>query len=258
MMNRQRMTFQLTPLLDLLLIVIFAQYMEVRDQAKSAQAKLDTERGSLEKQYYDRMVKLERQFAAKTKNLEATRSRYSQHYESIVKQHQQAGSALAAALNLPGTLMEQVLRLKSDGNLADAKNLETAVERMQEQISGRGTEMLQFILRYDEMQKHVSVWEVHLDDNGQVLFSDGDDAKTIVFQTTDEFTSRCFESSKAFAEPKPLVIVLFTYGDTQAGLRRKATDGLPSLIERLRKDSGNTRWFDFSLMWATVSQFIAD
>ena len=50
-MNRQRMTFQLTPLLDLLLIVIFAQYMEVQNQAKSAQTRLARERGSLEKQY---------------------------------------------------------------------------------------------------------------------------------------------------------------------------------------------------------------
>lgn len=248
MMNRQRMTFQLTPLLDLLLIVIFAQYMEVQNEATSAQSKLQEERSVLEQQFRERTTDLEKQFAAKSEELEATRRRYSKHYESIVRQHQQAGSALASALNLPGTLMEQVLRLRADGNVSDAENLQEAIQRMRDQISGRGAEMLEFILRYDEMQKHVSVWEIYLNDGGQVLFSDGENAETVVFRTMDEFASRCFEVSKSFSEPKPLVIILLTHGDAQAGLRRKATQGMTPLVEQLRKDAGNTRWFDFSLM----------
>ena len=42
MLSRKKLTFQLTPLLDLLLIVIFAQYMEV--QHTSAQAEQEIER----------------------------------------------------------------------------------------------------------------------------------------------------------------------------------------------------------------------
>ena len=108
--------------------------------------------------------------------------------------------------------------------------------------------MLQFILRYDEMQKHVSVWEIHLQDNGQAVFSDGDEVQMVSFRSVEEFVSRAFLSSKAFTEPKPLVIILLTHGDTQAGLRRHATDAMPLLVRQLRQDSGNTRWFDFSVM----------
>jgi hypothetical protein len=68
------------------------------------------------------------------------------------------------------------------------------------------------------------------------------------FGTVEEFVSRAFEVSKAFTEPKPLVIILLTHGDTQAGQRRRAVDGMPLLVAKLRRDAGNTRWFDFSLM----------
>lgn len=248
MKTRRRMTFQLTPLLDLLLIVIFAQYMEVQQKAESAQSEVEQQKVRLADEYNVRRDELEQRYAAQTKNLSAMRERYSAHYESILKQHQQAGSALASALNLPGKLMEQVLRLRTDGRTADAGNLEAAVKRMQDLLSVRDSEMLQFILRYDEMRKHVSVWEIHLQDSGQAAFSDGEQTQTVAFRTVEEFVSRLFQSSKAFTEPKPLVIILLTHGDTQAGLRRRATDGMPLLVEQLRRDAGNTRWFDFSLM----------
>ncbi|MFN9973032.1 MAG: hypothetical protein ACK58T_24410, partial [Phycisphaerae bacterium] len=49
-------------------------------------------------------------------------------------------------------------------------------------------------------------------------------------------------------EPRTLVLIALTYGDTQAGQRRRATDAMPELIRMLRKDSGDIRWYDFSLM----------
>jgi len=248
MKKSRRMTFQLTPLLDLLLIVIFAQYMEVQQKAESAQTEVEQQKAELAEQYNARRDELERQHATESGDVSALRERYSEHYESILKQHLQAGSALAKAFNLPGTLMEEILRLQTNGNVTDGQNLEDAVKRIEQLLPTRGAEMLRFILRYDEMQKHVSVWELHLRDNGQGLFSDGEQSHMLSFATVEEFVSRAFEVSKAFTEPKPLVIILLTHGDTQAGQRRRAVDGMPLLIEKLRRDAGNTRWFDFSLM----------
>lgn len=268
--KRRRLTFQLTPLLDLLLIVIFAQYMEVQQTAESAQQDLQQQKAEIERQLVEQQAQLEQSLAKRTQQLEqsvakrtqeleqrfaaqqselaVTRENYSEHYESILRQHHQAGSALAEALNLPGGLMEQVLALKTNGQPADADNLQAAVERMKQLLQARGPEMLQFILRYDEMQKHVSVWEVHLQSNGQALFSDAEQTHLISFATMNEFISRAFEASKSFTEPKPLVIILLSWGDTQAGQRRRTVEGMPGLIEQLRTDSGNSRWFDFSLM----------
>ena len=248
MKKSRRMTFQLTPLLDLLLIVIFAQYMEVQQKAESAQTEVEQQKTELDEQYKLRRDELERQHVAESGDVSALRARYSDHYENMVKQHQQAGSALATAFNLPGRLMEEILRLKTSGTVTESQNLESAVQRLKELLPSRGAEMLRFILRYDEMQKHVSMWELHLQDNGQGVFSDGEQSQMLSFGTTEEFVSRAFEVSKAFTEPKPLVIILLTHSDTQAGQRRRAVDGMPLLIEKLRRDAGNTRWFDFSLM----------
>lgn len=255
---RHRLHFQLTPLLDLLLIVIFAQYMEVRQTAETGREVLEQKKTDLETAYQARQSALEKQHAAREtdslvrlaearRTLDATGERYREYYESLQQQQQQAGTALANALNLPQLLTEQILRLK-ENRRPDAKRLQTAVQHMQELLQSRGAEMVRFILRYDEMQKHVSVWELYLQDNGQATFSDGEQQKLVSFGTREEFVSRAFEASKAFTEPKPLVIILLSYGDAQAGQRRRATDGMSLLVEQLRRDAGNTRWFDFSLL----------
>ena len=98
------------------------------------------------------------------------------------------------------------------------------------------------------MEKHVSVWELYLQDNGKAVFSDGEQHQLVSFADEDEFVTRCFETSKGFTEPKPLVIVLLSWGSPHKIQRQRATNGMPLLVERLRRDSGNTRWFDFSLM----------
>jgi len=263
---RRRMTFQLTPLLDLLLIVIFAQFMEVQQKAESAQSEVAAQKQQLVQQFEAGKAELVQQFesgkaelerqtadlqrkvALQSEGLAQTRERYNEHYKSILQQHHQSGQALAATLNLPGTVMEEILRLRNTGNPTDATNLQNAMERLKELMPQRGAEILEFMLRYDEMQKHVSVWELHIQDNGQALLSDGEQSQTVSFATPEEFVMRTFQASKSFSEPKPLVIILLTYGDTQAGQLSRAVNGMPPLVEQLRKDAGNTRWFDFSLM----------
>ncbi|MCA9038576.1 MAG: hypothetical protein KDA91_25800 [Planctomycetaceae bacterium] len=252
---RRRLTFQLTPLLDLLLIVIFAQYMEVRQNAQSAEVELQQKQRVVEareqqlaEEFADRKRALEELHAGQVSDVQALRSEYRSRFQSIVDQQYQAGSALADAMQLPGNLMEQVTQLKNSGDPEAAERLEAATVRLREVIAARGTEFVRYVLKYDEMQKRVSIWEIHVDDNGQARISDGEQLHVVGFESEEEFTSRVFEASKSFASPRTLVLLLLSYGDAQAGYRRRATNAMPALIDRLRQDSGNTRWFDFSLM----------
>ncbi|MBL8818918.1 MAG: hypothetical protein JNL58_23015 [Planctomyces sp.] len=246
--SRRRLALQLTPLLDLLLIVIFAQYMEVQQRAQSAEDELNAGKATLSERERSLEVQIATRQQELTEENNRLRAEYADRFESILDQQQRAGSTLAVALNLPGELIEQLAKLRSTGNTADAERLEQAAARVHSLMESRGREFLQFVTRVDEMQKHVSVWEIHVQDNGQALLTDGQQQSVVGFTTSEEFASRLFESSKQLSEPKILVLVLLTYGDTQAGLRRRATDAMPELIERLRKDAGMTRWYDFSLM----------
>ncbi len=255
MMERRRIALQLTPLLDLLLIVIFAQHMEVIQDAQSAQQKVAAERMEIESEkdrllqdHQQQKLRLESEYAELKSATEVTRKEYDLRFQSILDQQQKAGSALADALQLPGELIEQLSRLRADGQEADAARLQSASQRLRQILKSRGTEFLEFMVRFDEMQKHVSVWEVHLQANGKVLFTDGEQTHMVSFETESDFSSRLFEASKSFSAPRTLVLVLLTYGDAQAGVRRTATEGMPRLITLLRQDAANTRWFDFSLM----------
>lgn len=254
-MNRRRLSLQLTPLLDLLLIVIFAQHMEVLQGARMAEAEVQSQKASIVAELQQMQIafeahkaELEMSVAARQSATEQERQELHDRLESIRDQQQQAASAMADALRLPAELLEQVARLRADGKSDDAQRLQEASDRMGQLLKSRGREFLQFVIRFDEMQKHVSVWEIHLQDNGQALFTDGQQSHTISYETTDELSARVFQASKSLSEPRILVLLLLTYGDAQAGARRRAVDTMPILIEKLRRDAGNTRWYDFALM----------
>ena len=245
MQRRRRLTFQLTPLLDLLLIVIFAQYMEVQQAAETAESRATEQIADVVAELEDSNWQLRKELRSlhdvEMKILE-------ERFQSILDQHQQAAAVLAETFNLPDRVMKEVLRLRKAGLVGDAQRLEQAVGHLKNLLESRNSKLLSFMIRYDEMQKHVSVWELHLLDNGQALFTDGRVVQRLSFESADEFAKQCFVSSNAFEEPRPLTLILMTHADTQAGFRRSAVDGLPVAVQRLRDGAGGTRWYDYSFM----------
>jgi len=255
MLSRRRLTLQLTPLLDLLLIVMFIQYIENRNRSVAAEetfsaqkTELENIRAQLHQESEQRQAVLEAQFAKQREAVDELRQAYDDRFRSIIDQHHQIGSLLAESLNLPGATMAEVLKLRTSGSPEDAQRLTDATENLRELVKSRGEEIFRFLIKVDEMQKHVSIWEVHVQDNGQALISDGQQSFVSDFNSETEFSVRLFEASKAFADPKTQVIILFTWGDAQGGARRKAIDGMPLLTDQLRRDSAGIRWYDFSIV----------
>ena len=136
--------------------------MEVQQTAESGEAQLRLQQRALNDQLHRRHRDLESEYALKTQELKTTRRRYSEQFRSLLHQHQQIGTALATALNLPGQLLEQALRLQTGGPAGDTDRRQQAISQVRKLLDARGTELLRFIIRYDELQKHVSVWKMHL------------------------------------------------------------------------------------------------
>jgi uncharacterized coiled-coil protein SlyX len=255
MLSRRRLTLQLTPLLDLLLIVMFIQYIENRNRSVAAEenfsaqkVELETLRSQLQQEAEQRQAALEQKFAKQRQTVDELRQVYDARFRSIIDQHHQIGSLLAEALNLPGATMTEILKLRTSSSPEDAQRLTEATEHLRELMKSRGDEIFRFLIKVDEMQKHVSIWEVHVQDNGQALISDGQQSSVSEFGSEADFSVRLFEASKSFADPKTQVIILLTWGDAQGGVRRKAIDGMPLLTEQLRRDSAGIRWYDFSIV----------
>lgn len=255
MISRRRLTLQLTPLLDLLLIVMFSQFIENRDRAMQVQAdetrrdqELEDWKAKLADEAEQQFADQRREFDSQRQQLDALRAVYDERFQSLLEQHHQIGSLLAETLNLPGAALSEVLKLRTAGSPDDANRLTSALESLRELMQSRGDEVFRTLVRFDEMQKHVTVWEVHVGSNGQASITDGVRQTTIDFGSGAEFATRLFEATKSFAEPRVLVIVLLSWGDAQAGQRKLATDAMPVLMEQLRRDSAGTHWYDFSIL----------
>ena len=137
--TRRRLSLQLTPLLDLLLIVIFAQYMEVQQNTQASQRDLAQQRAELA----------------------SASEQYQQRLASLQTVQDQAGDRLAAALDLPGSVLNQVTRWRQSEQPEDAERLRQAGARIQQQLAARGAELCGFVIRDDAMRKHVSFWELY-------------------------------------------------------------------------------------------------
>lgn len=245
MPQKRRLAMQLTPLLDLLLIVMFSQYIENRHRTVAIQDSITVREQALD----TRRQELENEVSEQKKSLQELAETYDDRFQSIISQHHQVGSILAESMNLPGNVMAEVLKLRTSGSPEDAERLQGATQRLQQLMQARGEEVFRFMLRVDEMQKHVTIWEIYVQENGQALITDSEQSfVTNFFASEAELASRLFELSKSFSEPKTLVIVLLTWGDAQAVARFRATDAMPPLMEQLRRDAGGTRWYDFSIV----------
>ncbi|MCX7386201.1 MAG: hypothetical protein NTX48_05995 [Planctomycetales bacterium] len=255
MLPNRRLALQLTPLLDLLLIVMFSQYIENRDRSVAAQERLvtqeklwDTRLAGAEAAIEQRRLELEKNVAEQKALLAELNKTYDDKYKSIINQHHQIGSILAESLNLPANVIAEVLKLQTTGSSDDAGRLQDAAERLQNLMQARGAEVFRFMLQVDEMQKHVTIWEIHVQENGQALITDSQQSFVTDFSSDADLATRLFESSKSFTEPKTLIVVLLTWSDAQAVARRRATDAMPLLMEQLRRDASGTRWYDFSII----------
>ena len=116
MLQKRRLAMQLTPLLDLLLIVMFSQYIENRHRSVAIEESL-TER---EQAIDARQQQLEVEVAEQKQTLEQLAKTYDERFQSIINQHHQVGSILAESLNLPGNVMAEVIKLRTSGSADDA------------------------------------------------------------------------------------------------------------------------------------------
>jgi hypothetical protein len=123
MMTRRRLSLQLTPLLDLLLIVMFSQYIENRSRSAEAAEELRLQKMAVQEE-------LTRERA----QLEELRKNYESQYRSLLQQHQNIGTLLNQTLDFPATALAEVLKLRNDNRPADAERLQQALTTLRSQL----------------------------------------------------------------------------------------------------------------------------
>ena len=234
MILRRRLTFQLTPLLDLLLIVIFAQFMEVQETVARTEAEIREE--SM------------RQLAVERASLATHRQRYRQSFEHMVQQQVRAGNVLSEVFQLPNELVEDMLRPRTRGSHLteqEEHELRAAFERFK---NARGREIINKLVTYDELRKRSDVWEVYVAEDGHIQFGAGQEQREFRAESIEDFEQKLFEAYKTLPQPKSLVVILFSYGDAQGKVWQSAMDGLPGGVARMRQDREGRNWFEFTIL----------
>ena len=268
-MTSRRLTFQLTPLLDLLLIVIFAQFLDVRDTTTEREQSTTTQLSAAQEELagtQDQLAKIlaektkaeaDREFLRKSlqKLKESTASQEVEQKsleESLKRAHEQRdtiASLVSDLFDLPDETINELIRTRTPENVRltpeQVKRLRNEFREFSKQKPG---ESVRHLLTFEEMRKRCDIWELYINDTGMTVFSDSGQTHTFRAETTEEFATELYERYKTLPQPKSLVIVLLSYGDVKASVYEAAVDGLPIVAERMRTDQSGRSRFEYAVL----------
>ncbi len=235
----RKMSLQLTPLLDLLLIVIFAQYMEVQETQVTIVEKAAA-------------TTLERDAAiAALSAKEADLQQIQEDLKTTIQQEQVIANLLVELFDLPEAEVQAILERNVPPGGRTAMEIQRLKERFKQTTIEQSGRVIEHLLTYDEIRKRCDVWDVHVTPQNFLTLSSGD--KTLQVQVPldidedfvqDAFVEKFIETGHTLPEPKSLVITMLTYDrQSQRWAVQGVREALPQISLRLNAESeGRTRY----------------
>ena len=259
MKRRRRIILQLTSLLDLLLMVIFAQYIGLQEasrllvsneqakrrQAERAQADTELARGEAFDKLRDLASALSvseqrsRDQAARLGELK-TENLLLREKAGAVEQIEQTRRKAAADLQAVGELARDSLDVNAESirlALADVPGDDLArllAELRQLKDKGPG-EIIQYLREAAEFRKRADIWEVHVaaDDSIRLRVKDRVLADALFVTSQDDFLKQVLPLLRRQEEPKSLVIILVSWSDARLDTRSHVLAGLGQIVQVL-------------------------
>ncbi len=259
MKRRRRIILQLTSLLDLLLMVIFAQYIGLQEasrllvrneqakrrQAEQAQADTEVARGEA----FDKLRELASALSiseqrrgdqsAKLQEL-TTENLLLREKAGVIEQIEQARRKAAQDLQAVGELARDSLDVNAESvrlALADvpADDLARLLAELR-QLKDKGpTEIIQYLREAAELRKRADIWEVHVaaDDSIRVRVKDRVVGEAIFVTSQDDFLKQVLPLLRRQEEPKSLVILLVSWSDARLDTRSHVLAGVGQIVQVL-------------------------
>ena len=274
-MTGLRMRFQLTPLLDLLLIVVFAQFLEGRQadetRAERAEERLeetleelrvrDDERTAAVQTERRELADLKETLTERNARLRAERDRAVELARAAARTAQDVTGAADRSANLMAELLDVptaiAAELKPEPRSDAAQDLAAARERIARLRDQKGFEVLRFLVGYEELLKRAEVWTLHVRGGGFVALSTGSRVELLRLEAdgqqerAEEFVRKLFAATKILPQPKGLVVILVSFDRTaRAGVYQPVLDGLGEAVRRLETDQGGRTQYEFAVLGA--------
>lgn len=258
----RRLTFQLVSLFDLLIIIVFAQHMDLKQATESELhlARAEAEQAAQQLEHIER----DRNFMAQgdqikkllQEDLERLREQHElQKIDAARKEFELAeevrktrsdlarlGELVADLFDLPEDSLRDALQSRS---AAEAEKLRRELKALASKSTGQA---IRHILTLAELQKRCDIWEIHIGDDNTIRFTAGD--QTARFRAPDpaRFETEVFKHYKSLPQPKSLVVILLSWGDADLGTRTAAMEGLHIAATHMREDSDRRSRFEYAIL----------
>jgi len=250
MIPARRLTFQLTPLLDLFLIVIFAQYLDVETTTRRETVALSTTRDLLSAQLdqaLSQIISLRERMQELQSEVDLS-ANHSQEAERYRVQRDLVGELVGELFRIPQPQLEQLLQQRVAAGPGPSANDVTQLKQRLQALSGNSPDkVIEHLLTFGEMRKRIDLWELYLADNGALHLTVGDKRFELRGDSPEDIATRLFEAYKTLPESKGMVLLLFSYGDAQFKRLKGTLDALPLAIERIRLDAGGRSRFEYAV-----------
>lgn len=265
----KRLTLQLTPLLDLLLIVIFAQYMDVQSKIDTTQASLrsqvqeseqQTRRLNIEMELrtaellrlqseVDRLAKSAADSESSSNELRNSLIDLQREFEMASRQRDEIGDLVQKLLQLSEAEMNASLQetreLSSPTSAAAAQRAQQQLKKL---ADANDAELVRHLLTYNELSKRSDIWQIHIDSQGVIHFRPNEKTYSFRAASPQAFQRELFNNYKSLPQPKSLVIIIVSYGDARADVREAVLGGLPAVSDQMRADTNGRSRFEYAVL----------
>lgn len=250
MIPHRKLTFQLMPLLDLLLIVFFAQYVEmqtlVREESGRLRASQRTLTAELDEALHQ-LSSLQEQLTA-LDHVKSERDSLTEDLKRVQFQRDRIGEMVVELFRVPESAIEELLRETKSGPGPAAAEVRQLKQKWQQLAGDRQKDIVEHLLTFHELRKRCDLWDLYIQADGQIALTVNGQQQILRAEDAATFTDRLFEAYKALPQPKSLVLILVSYGDARLGVRQAVLDGLPPALEKIRADDESRSRYDFAVL----------
>ena len=253
MISRRRFVIQLTPLFDLLIILVFALLLGLRQQARTEENRSRSQVTGAVPELADEsdpVASLVDRHKQKARDLEKAQSANANLNRKLAdsRQDRQRISDLVKKLfQVPPETLTKLLRA------GPASRSQAEQDRLQEELRElaemKTSEVVKHLVTFDAMRKRLDLWDLVVGENHRYELKAGGETKSFQAKTPDEFEEKLFRAYKELAQPKDLVILMLAWQENADFSAVDAADKrLQTVIDRMKEDrSGQTQFYHVKL-----------
>jgi hypothetical protein len=259
----RRLALQITPLVDMLLVVLFLQYLDSRQQqeatlatASEANRERNRARAQLvltESRENEMRAELESaregiaRIAAESRARDDRAVQAEIALERAEAQQRVLGELLVELFQLPADQVAAVLDPARDPPLAtSSEDVERLRAQFREFAESSPGAMIRHLLTYEEIRKRCDLWDLFVDAEGIATLDTGTSQARFRVQP-ETFEEDLFRRYKSLPQSKDLVILLLSVDRrSERQFVQPVRTALPRIVDRMRADSGGRTRFEYA------------